>query len=103
MPSTPPSSDDLKPYRFPQSAVERLEKWSTEGSYNDLCERHDGPFNEYGSVGLVEHDGKRWMRMKLAMTDAMVDLEMLASGYIGQIIPVAAEEAARIAGSPHKA
>lgn len=85
-------------FHFPRAALERLERWKEEGTYNELLTRQDGPFGEYGSVCLHMREGKQWMRMKLAMTNAMVDLEMLASGYIGEIVPVSAEEAARLTG-----
>ena len=74
--------------RFPQDALERLRLWAEEDTYNNLVERPDGPFGEYGCVGIVEVDGRRWMRMKLSTCDAAVDLELLASGYIGEIVPV---------------
>ena len=97
MPSTPLSPEELSQYRFPRAAVKRLEQWSNEDTYDNLLSRHDGPFGEYGTVGPVSRDGKEWMRMQLAMTDALVDLEILANGYIGQVVPVPPEEAARIA------
>jgi hypothetical protein len=82
------ATDQLNSSRFPLDSLERLRLWATEDTYNNLVERQDGPFGEYGCVGIVEFDGRRWMRMRLSTCDASVDLELLASGYIGKIVPV---------------
>lgn len=97
MPSTPLSPEELSQYRLSHAAVKRLEQWRHEDTFDNLLDRHDGPFGEYGTVGPLIRDGKEWMRMQLAMTGALVDLELLPSGYIGQVVPVPPEEAARIA------
>ena len=80
--------DRLQDSGFPATALARLRAWAEEDTYNNLVERPDGPFGEYCCVGIVEADGRRWMRMRLSTCEASVDLELLASGYIGEIVPV---------------
>lgn len=105
MPSTPLSPEDLAYYSFPDTGVKDLLQWRDEDSYYNLIDRHDGPFGGYGTVGKITHDGKQWVRMQEVMSGGMVDLELKPNGYIGQVVPVPAEEAARIAhergATPH--
>ena len=87
-----------KDYTFSQGRMDDIAGWRDQMSMKDLLEERGGPFlGTLQQLGRVEHDGKVWERFSGYSSEACVDVEVKADGYMGDLMAVPPDEAWKIA------
>ena len=89
------STDEKRRYNCPRTAIEMVDSIKMFDTYSGLLHAHDSSFSEWRIVRTVERGGRRYERMSKVRQKWMLDIEVKADGYIGELVPVAPEEAFR--------
>lgn len=87
------SPEEKRRYNCPRSAIEMVQSIRTFDTYAGLLHAHDSSFSEWRTVRSLQRNGRRYERMSKARQKWMLDLEIKADGNIGELLPVAPEEA----------
>lgn len=96
--SAPASDDlpaDLRRFTCPPEVIANLGKFRPIATFDALCQEHDSPFIEWGSVRTLDQDGKQWHRMVAGIRRYMIDIELKADGHMGVIRAVPPDESYR--------
>jgi hypothetical protein len=89
------SAEEKRRYNCPRSAIEMVESIKMFDTYSGLLHAHDSSFSEWRTVRTLERSGRCYQRMSKVRQKWMLDLEIKADGYIGELVPVVPEEAFR--------
>lgn len=84
---------DRREFIFSESMVEDIASWRDYDTFANLFDMRDGPFVSFGTIRWFTEDERRFIRMIKAPANRFVDVEVLASGWIGEIRPVPIDEA----------
>ena len=86
---------DEREFVFTQSMVEDIASWRDYDTFDNLLGLRDGPFASFGTIAWFTENERRFVRMIKGPANRFVDVEVLASGSIGEIRPVPVDEAIR--------
>jgi hypothetical protein len=82
-------------YTFPADEIAALHNLGQ--TYEESRTTHDGSLRSWHEIVRFERDGKRWALIQEPMYEYAAEVEILANGEIGEVIPVAPERAYELA------
>lgn len=89
---------DARDYTAPAHQLAVIATWRDQATFDELLALQGGPFlNTFQLFDRFDRDGKRWARFRQPTMEYCFDVEIRANGDMGEIVPVAAEEAWRLA------
>src|SRR5689334_8521754 len=88
---------DPKMFTAPARELDLIAGWRDQMSFADLLEERGGPFGAFQRVGRSERDGKTWERFCSITYEYCFDVEVTKDGWMGDIVPVAPDEAWQLA------
>lgn len=85
----------MRQFIFSQSMVDDIASWKDYDTFDNLLAMRDGPFASFGTIRWFTEAERRFIRLIKAPANRFVDVEVLASGAMGEIRPVPVDEAVR--------